>query len=260
MLFRSVEGGEIYIDDNMTKKFEIGWAMFRNMEVLEAALLPANTSIIASYAFDNCKKLTSYNIPEGVTSIQNSAFRGTSNESVTLPASLFFLDYNDGTLGNLNNINVASGNETYKSKVGVVYSTDEKTLIALPRNRTTYTIPEGVITLGHDCMFGVELSAVVLPASLSTIESRAISDTKLVELTLPANVNTLESYAIVNNEYLQTIIVNVGIPPIFNTESIRSVGNVLKSIYVPNASVTAYKAANGWKDHAAIIKPISEKP
>jgi len=33
----------------------------------------------------------------------------------------------------------------------------------------------------------------------------------------------------------------------------------LTAIYVPDASVAAYKAADGWSNNVAIIKPMSEK-
>ena len=256
-----VPGGEAYIYTNITTMYVIGWGMFQDMQELETVLLPSNTITIDAYAFDACVKLTSYNIPEGVTNISESIFRGTFGESVTLPASLTNnFTYNAGALGYLNNIYVASGNTSYKSVAGVMYSSDEKRLKALPRNRTTYTVPEGVTILDSDCMNGAEINSVLLPASLSTIGSVAISGTKLVELTLPANVSILASYAIVNNNYLQTIIVNAVTPPtLASTESIRS-NNSLTAIYVPDVSLAAYKATNGWSTHAAIIKPMSEKP
>ena len=255
-----VPGGEAYIYTNITTMYVIGWAMFQDMQELETVLLPSNTIMIDAYAFDACVKLTSYNIPEGVTNISQSIFRGTFGESVTLPASLTNnFTYNAGALGYLNNIYVASGNTSYKSVAGVMYSSDEKRLKALPRNRTTYTVPEGVTILDSDCMNGAEINSVLLPASLSTIGSVAISGTKLVELTLPANVSILASYAIVNNNYLQTIIVNAVTPPAYYVQSIRD-NNSLTAIYVPDVSLAAYKATNGWSTHAAIIKPMSEKP
>ena len=257
-----VEGGEAYYYTNTTKKFIIGLQMFMNMEVLETALLPTNTKEIDNLAFGGSPKLNLYNIPEGVTLIGYGVFNSATMKTVTLPASLEDIDC-AGTFGFADNINVASGNTTYKSISGVVYSFDGKTVVRFPINRTLYTVPEGVTTLGLCCFDGADkLTSLSLPASLNEIMSGVIRSTGLTELVIPANVNKMAYRAISQNDLLKTVVVNATLPPVpvYTNGLIIDLCPELTAIYVPNASVAAYKAADGWKNNAAIIKPISEKP
>ena len=266
-----VSGGEPYIDAGRfkipiyTSQFEIGDEMFNNMEKLKAVLLPANTKTIKD-SFIGCTEITGYNIPEGVTFI-TSPFRDARMESLTLPASINFADgsvrYDVGAFGFLDNIYVAEGNNTANSVEGVVYSLDGKELYMLPRNRTSYSVPEGVTVLQGNCFNHSRLTSISLPASLTTIRESVFNSTALTTLTIPANVEKMGYRSISNNHDLTTIIVNATVPPEATSE-IREAfvvdNNKLSAIYVLDESVEAYKAADRWQNNAAIIKPISDMP
>ena len=256
-----VQGGEAYPGGNgsshNTVLYEISNHMFYEMAVLETVMLPANTTNIRVYAFRLCSQLKSYNIPEGVLMIEQSAFAGATMPTVSLPASLTYIPAMDGTLGRVNNINVAVANTTYASIDGVLYSKDQKTLIRCPYLRTSYSVPEGVTTLALSCFDVCSIASLNLPASLDIIYGSAIRLTQLTTLTIPANVRYMGS-AITQNALLETIVVQAATPPA-GSDCVRA-NSVLTAIYVPDASVAAYKAAAGWSNNAAIIKPMSEKP
>ena len=254
-----VEGGEAYSYSLTTVLYEISNQMFYEMAVLETVMLPANTTNIRTYAFRLCSQLKSYNIPEGVLRIESGAFSGATMATVTLQASLTSIDVSNRSLGYVNNINVAVANTTYASIDGVLYSKDQKMLIRCPQPRTSYSVPEGVTTLGGYCFDQHSIASLNLPASLNTITNTAIRYTQLTTLTIPANV-TVMSGAIVQNNFLETLVVQAATPPTGNYNYCVTDNPVLTAIYVPDASVAAYKAAAGWRNNAAIIKPMSEKP
>jgi hypothetical protein len=185
-------------------------------------------------------------------------------ESLILPINIKDNSfYRNHTLGYLNNLYVAEGNTVMKSVNGVVYSHDEETLLMMPRSRTSYSVPEGVKTLSKYCFDYSNLTSLTLPASLNMIGVYAFHHTKLTTLIIPANVLYMESGAITSNEYLTTIIVNAVIPPkLASGISGRFcyANDNLTAIYVPDASVEAYKEAEGWKNDSEIIKPISKMP
>ena len=252
-----VQGGEAYYASYTTEMYEIGTAMFYEMDVLETVMLPANTINIREYAFRLCPQLKSYNIPEGVLSIEGSAFAIATMATVSLPASLTYITVEGTTLGYVNNINVAAANTTYASIDGVLYSKDQKTLVRCPYLRTSYSVPEGVTSLDVSCFDLHSIASLNLPASLNTIRGGAIRYTQLTTLTIPANV-TVMGGAITQNDFLETLVVQAATPP--TGSNCVSLNSVLTAIYVPDASVAAYKASAGWSDNAAIIKPMSEKP
>ena len=259
-----VEGGEAYLSTLTTTRYEIGWGMFSNMSKLETVLLPANTTRLDTRAFARCAELTYYNIPEGVSTVGQAAFNEAKMSSVSLPASLQFLSYEEETFGLLvDNITVAEESESFKSIDGVLYSKDGSAIIAFPRHRTlSYAVPEGVAQIWYGCFDRSQLTSLSLPSSLNTIDGNSFNNTALTHLVIPANVTQMLGWTIIYNSSLETITVNASIPPkrIGSDDIIPDNNGALTAIYVPDASVAAYKVAPGWSNNAAIIKPISEKP
>lgn len=102
-----------------------------------------------------------------------------------------------------------------------------------------------------------DLLEITLPESLTTIGNRAFSGCSSLEtLTLPEKVTTIGTNALDN---IVTVYVRSTTPP---TLSLFAFGeddgqeNVTKveTIYVPTASVAAYKAASGWSDYSSLIQ------
>ncbi len=148
-------------------------------------------------------------VEEGVTEVSDTAFAYAENlVTVSLPSTVTYID----TLAfwsnySLESINVAEENTTYKDIDGVLFTEDEKTLVAYPANKsgTEYTIP----------------------ANVTTIEESAFSfNISLESLTIPDTVTTLGEYTFESSE-LDTIIVGNGITEIsrgcFARSSVKTV-------------------------------------
>lgn len=73
---------------------------------------------------------------------------------------------------------------------------------------------------------------------------------------LPATLETIGAYAFWACTGIRTLICEAVVPPSIASTSIPN--NASMTIYVPDASVEAYKAATGWNSYAARIKGISE--
>lgn len=243
--------------------YVIGDFMFYGMSQLKTVLLPKNTLHIRRLAFHDCPKISSYNIPEGVKYFKRHVFSRAIATSVNLPASLNpdLSEYGFKALGeNISSISVASANSSIKSVSGVVYSKDGKKLYFFPHGKGgTFSVPSGVIILKKNCFSDTKLTTLTLPASLTTIESYAISFSKTISsLTIPVGVTQMGSNAIYNNSALKKITVLATKPPACSGDGSKIINALegLEEIFVPAASVNAYKSAPGWSEHAAFIKAI----
>ena len=87
-----------------------------------------------------------------------------------------------------------------------------------------------------------------------SIEDGAFISTKTSGIRLPTGLTRLGSNVFGVCEYI-TIYVDAPTPP--SIEYDLFVGSFVENIYVPAASVDAYKAADGWKDYADTIRAMS---
>lgn len=74
---------------------------------------------------------------------------------------------------------------------------------------------------------------------------------------IPASVTSIGAYALYNCPNLRTLVSRAVEPPTLASTSISGTPSDM-IIYVPDASVDAYKAASGWSTYASRIKGISE--
>ncbi|MCQ2752694.1 MAG: InlB B-repeat-containing protein [Bacilli bacterium] len=72
---------------------------------------------------------------------------------------------------------------------------------------------------------------------------------------IPSSVTTINNYAFIGQTALSSITVLANNPPILKTRVFLDCEN-LSSIYVPSEAVEVYQEADGWKEHADIIKSI----
>ena len=142
-----------------------------------AVIIPDEVTTIGIDAFSGCDSITSAYIPENVDDIECSV-TGTAFSSCC----------------NLEKIEVAESNTTYKSIDGVLYSIDGKSLICYPaRKKGAFAIPNGVDTVACCAFQGCsDLTDVSLPNSVLAIGFQSFNGcNNLTQVTIPMNVNVI---------------------------------------------------------------------
>ncbi len=153
---------------------------------------------IESSAFCGCANLTNITLPKNLKSLRSSAFHDCGAlTSITIPASVNYIDTGVFNYCNsLTNITVAASNAYYSSIDGVLFDKDAKTLICYPggKTETTYTVPDGVETIGsYDAFFKCNnLTSVVLPDSVAIIGVCAfLSSANITDITLGRGLTSI---------------------------------------------------------------------
>jgi len=199
--------------------------------------------------------LTEVILPNNLKGIQNDAFRGcTGITSLTIPASVTDLSPSFISYANsLAFIDVASGNATYKSVDGVLFSIDGKTLVKYPGGKDAifYQTPAGVETIGENAFAGItilqsiivgegvetlkgtaflnakDIRSIILPSTLTFVGGSSLGGCeKAVQLIcLAVNPPFLESQGDVNGTFWDSSFKGLGVPA-------ESVAEYLKKIDV----------------------------
>ncbi len=154
---------------------------------------------IGDDAFYNRYSLTSVVIPNGVTSIGEYAF---------------------GQCSSLTSIEVDEENTAYKSIDGNLYTKDGKTLVqyAGGKTDTSFTIPDGVTTIGNSAFYYCEsLTSIEIPDSVTSIGNSAFYYCKsLTSIEIPDSVTSIGDKAF----YYCKSLTSIEIP-----DSVTSIGD-----------------------------------
>lgn len=219
-------------------------------------IIPNSVTIIEESAFWGCSSLTSIAIPNSVISIEYFAFAYCSSlVSVAIPSSVTNIE--DGIFAgcsSLTDIQVAYDNPSYISENGVLFNVDKTDLVQYPagKTETSYIIPSSVTSIKEAaflrCSF---LASVTIPNSVTIIGSYAFFDCpSLSSITIPNSVTNIgiASFWLCPNISEMTVLATT--PPIVNS-------NLLDQrdipLYVPAASIEAYRIADGWKVFTNIL-------
>ena len=93
---------------------------------------------------------------------------------------------------------------------------------------------------------------IILPQNLTKIGSRCFSGALIKQITIPDTVTEIGDRAFFFCEQLESITCLAATPPALGTDALYT-DTAGFTIKVQDASVAAYKAADGWKDYASYI-------
>ena len=119
---------------------------------------------------------------------------------------------------------------------------------------TSVTIPDSVTSIGNSAFLNCSsLTSVTIQDSVTTIGNRAYCGcSSLTCITIPDSVTSIGRYAFQSCTKLGSVFCKAAIPPTLHDDTFAN-NNDERYIYVPSASVEAYKRASGWSEYASHI-------
>ncbi|MBE6212990.1 MAG: hypothetical protein E7129_07630 [Rikenellaceae bacterium] len=247
--------------------------MFQDCSSLTNINIPNGVTLIGEYAFHCCSSLTSIDIPDGVTSIGDLAFNTCSNlASVTIPNSVASIGRSAFWRCALTSVSIPDSVvelgsnafcacEKLKTFYGKFASEDNRCLVVdgvlnsfAPSGLTEYTIPDGVTKIGNYAFDQCScLTNIAIPNSVTSIGYEAFYKcTSLTSITIPDSVTEIGRCAFYGCKKLASVYCEPTTPPTGGSSMFASNATGRK-IYVPRASVDAYKSADLWKGYSNYI-------
>lgn len=249
---------------------QIGTYAFESVLPCSAITIPNSVTNINDYAFSWCYNLSSMVIPSSVTNIGFRAFYMCSGiTSVTIQNSVTNIGH--GAFGNcysLRNVDLGNyitsiGNSAFGSCSGLTSITIPNSVTSIGDyvfaecyNLTNVVLSNSLTSIGSGA-FGncSSLTGITIPNSVTSIGDYAFNICySLTNITIPSSVTSIGQSAFYACENLQSITVEATTPPSLGSGVFDSTNNC--PIYVPTASVNAYKSASGWSTYSSRIQAI----
>ena len=262
----TVESGNTVYDSRDNCNALIETASNKLISGSKNAIIPNSVTSIEKNAFGGCS-ITSITIPNSVTSIGEYAFSASSLTSVTVPASVksmgvaIFYD-----CSNLESVTFCDGVtnigiETF-SFCGALKSVELPASLKSVNQGAFYkctgltniTIPEGVTSIENWAFFGcTALANIDIPASVTNFGTDIFGMcTSLKSITLPAGIATIPEYTFYGCTGLESLYLKNPVPAAVDSCNFAESHYANTTIYVPQGSLAAYKAADEWKKFANI--------
>lgn len=244
--------------------------LFSGCEQLGSISLPNTVLSIGHYCFSKCTSLSSISIPESVTTIGDWAFALCKNlSSVVFPESLISIGEKAFTCCSklqeitLPNSVVSIGKSCFSACYALESVILSNSLKALPdecfeacNSLERVSIPNSVQEIGYGCFVGDNLEHVDLGEGVEKLSDLSIitQSRNFTSIRIPASLKIIGRHAV--SAPLSSITVMATNPPVAEDEPFNIWGGQSLTIYVPSASVNAYKTAQYWSNYADKIQAI----
>ena len=227
--------GDVFYYNETIKSFDelqyftslktIGTESFYHCEKLTSITLPNSVTNIGDDAFYYCISLTSITIPNSVTNIAYNAFGFCEKlTSITIPDSV-------ESIGR----SICKGCHNLSAIYGKFASDDNRCLIV-----------DGVL----NSVAPAGLTEFVIPSGVTEIDEATFCKfTNFTSITIPESVSEINYYAFGECSSLTSVYCKPTTPPAGDNAMFFSNASNRK-IYVPTASVEAYKSAKWWSYYA----------
>lgn len=272
------ETGELTISSQIGMGNWVQYGRGSNATKVTSVTITGDVTEIIMNAFVSCSNLTRVTIEAtGITSIGAAAFQNTKSlTTIQIPASVATIGKLAFSGSGISTFTVAEGGNSFKtdnSGKALLTNDDETLVVFAPSATGSYTIPDGVETIGSYSFYSTALTSLVIPESVTTIEEDAFESSALTSLVIPEKVTTIGDGAFMRSA-LTSIVIPSSVTSIgyaafalsgalttvtFERTEAPTIGegifancNKLTDIFVP-ASATGYTGGN-WDAWAQKIK------
>lgn len=215
-----------------------------NYSKVKSVTITGNVTGIVENAFSGCSNLTQVTITaNGITSIGMVAFQNTKSlTTIEIPASVTTIGNAAFAGSGISTFTVAKGGSSFKTDTDSkgLLTSDGKTLVLFaPKATGSYTIPDGVETIGPYSFESSALTSLVIPSSVKTIREGAFYLSALTSIEIGEAVETIGAMA-----FFSSALTSIVIP-----ESVKTIGeaaftlSALTSIVIPESVETIGEAA-----------------
>lgn len=241
---------------------------FLNCEGLTSIKLPSTMTSTSYECFCNCTSLRSFDFPASITKWGYSTFdRCKALKHVIVPENVKELGAYCFAYCRMDTIEILG--KVKELPFALCWSCI---------NLKHISIPNTVTKIDYDCFhscWGME--EITIPSSVCDMKGSVFDDCrslrrihfsdnltalssttfrncyKLTEIKLPASVERIDPLCFKNADSIITIMCEAVVPPVFSDVTTRAsetsyLPKNLKVLYVPQASIDAYRAAEGWCD------------
>lgn len=231
-----------------------------NYSKVKSVTITGNVTGIVENAFSGCSNLTQVTITaNGITSIGMVAFQNTKSlTTIEIPASVTTIGNAAFAGSGISTFTVAKGGSSFKTDTDSkgLLTSDGKTLVLFaPKATGSYTIPDGVETIGPYSFESSALTSIEIGEAVETIGEGAFTLSALTSIVIPESVETIGKAAFSQSSVLTTVTFEGTTAPTIGTGIFGNCPN-LASILVP-ASATGYTGddvSDNWKEWATYIK------
>ena len=243
--------GNIVIPDKITYEetdysvTSIGESAFEFCSGLTSVTIPNSVTCIGSHAFIGCRGLTSITIPNSVTSIEDCAFFSCGLTSINIPNSVTSIGNQAfGDCNSLTSVTIPN------SVTSIDYSAFQNC-----SSLTSVTIPNSVTSISNYVFaYCSGLTSVTIPNSVTSIGGHAFSGCSgLTSMTIGNNVTRVWNEAFANCKNLEEVYCYAEMVPNTNADTFKDSYINYATLYVPDASINAYKQAEPWKNFKTIL-------
>lgn len=187
----------------------------------KTTVIPSSVEAFGQYAFSGMS-ISSVTIPNGVTEIPSGTFAGNSLRSITIPNSVTNLAY------------------------CAFYSCN---------SLTSVTLSNSISGIGESCFASCSFSSIDIPDSVSRLGLWSFGyNSNLRNVTIGTGITYISNYTLGYCINLESVTIKATTPPTMYNMFYNT--NNTFMIYVPSASVDAYKAATNWSTYADRIMAI----
>lgn len=251
-----------------------------NYSKVKSVTITGDVTEIIMNAFASCSNLTRVTITAtGITGIGGAAFRNTESlTTIEIPASVTTIGVFAFSGSGISKFTVAEGSNDFKTDTEgkALLASDGKTLFVFAPSATgSYTIPDGVETIGSYSFYSTALTSIEIPSSVTTIGEGAFQGSALTSIEISGTVATIGDAAF-QGSALTSIVIPSSVTSIgyaafvssalttvtFEGTTAPTIGEgifancPLTGILIP-ASATGYtgeQASENWKTWATYIK------